>query len=248
MASNNRASPTPGHSTSRHCCVSSLPRFSPRHQAPSCTYNQQDSKTSTHRATPMEMALMCLCSIAALCYLLAAQSWTRRISPEHADTTANSTPPKAAAAEQPINAEEDAYAMQYTEDELITRQHELRMWGEILNETPTNLATVEPADREAWRHLVIPQSNGDLHTTEQRPRTQTPPTSRPHRTNAHTHAHPEPAPTDLLSVPQPHQDTTCATADHGSYTHTIHPPTRPRHYHPHSTKAHIFQDWLSARF
>ncbi|KAK3234319.1 hypothetical protein CYMTET_55420 [Cymbomonas tetramitiformis] len=55
--------------------------------------HQQDSKTGTYHATPMTMAMMCLCSIAALCSLFTAHSWTRRINPNHADATANDATP-----------------------------------------------------------------------------------------------------------------------------------------------------------
>eukprot|EP00854_Cymbomonas_tetramitiformis_P007921 gene7921-9409_t len=84
--------------------------------------HQQYSKTGgTHHATPMAMAMICLCSIAALCYLLAAQSWTRRISPEHADTTANNAPP----------ASWDAWASYSSQD----------AWRQIINPQRANAAT-----------------------------------------------------------------------------------------------------------
>ncbi|KAK3286458.1 hypothetical protein CYMTET_5997 [Cymbomonas tetramitiformis] len=151
--------------------------------------HQQYSKTGgTHHATPMAMAMICLCSIAALCSLLAAQSWTKRINPERADTTANNAPPaswdawasyssqdawrqiinpqraNAATNSTPPTAGAVGQPVAAEEDTYtVSRQHDRLIFGETLNDAPgDSQPQQEPA---SINPSTVPQSVHDVFHT-----------------------------------------------------------------------------------
>ncbi|KAK3280303.1 hypothetical protein CYMTET_11855 [Cymbomonas tetramitiformis] len=152
--------------------------------------DQKDSNADTYHATTMAVAMMYLCSIAALCSLFTAQPWARRINHKHTNATADADTPdsfdawasysgqdawrhiinhhntSATTNITPPSADTVRHSAAAGENaHAVSEQHDLLMFGETLDSTPNDSLLQQEPTPFVPCHAAVPQAVHDVFRT-----------------------------------------------------------------------------------